>query len=112
MWCLIVVSFTSAEWSSPVARLAHTQKVTGSNPVSATNLGDVVKHYQIRFNTKAGPGDPLVWRVICDGEERLARGVFIDVACWSETSVVDGVTKWNMACDGYAMWVEDVVIIR
>jgi hypothetical protein len=26
-----------AEWSSLVARLAHNQKITGSNPVSATN---------------------------------------------------------------------------
>ena len=111
MWCLIVVRFTSAEWSSPVARLAHTHKVTGSNPVSATNLGGVVKHYQIRFNTKAGPGDPLVWRVFEDGEERLAAGVRILATCYSEESWAGSEKKWNISCDGHAEWQDDLVII-
>ena len=67
MWCLIVVRFTSAEWSSPVAHLAHTQKVTGSNPVSATNLGDVVK---ILVTGGAGfLGSHLCERLVKDGHD-------------------------------------------
>jgi hypothetical protein len=70
-----------------------------------------VKHYQIRFNTKAEPGDPLVWRVIEDGEERLASSVLILCASFSEESMVDGVTKWNMACNGLAEWQGDKITI-
>ena len=70
-----------------------------------------MKHYQIRFNTKAEPGDPLVWRVICEGREALASYVRIEVPCYSKESVVDGVTKWNMACDGKAIWIYDTVTI-
>jgi hypothetical protein len=71
-----------------------------------------VKHYQIRFNTKAEPGDPLVWRVIDSGVERLASDVYIAVPSWSEMSKADGQDKWNIACDGSAMWQGDRVIIR
>lgn len=37
----MAVSVLIAGWSSPEARLAHNQKVVGSNPTPATNFGDV-----------------------------------------------------------------------
>jgi hypothetical protein len=74
-------------------------------------LRDAVKHYQIRFNTKAEPGDPLVWRVFEDGRERLASDVHLKVRSYTEKSEVDGVTKWNMACDGQALWMGSTVMI-
>jgi hypothetical protein len=67
-------------------------------------LRDAVKHYQIRFNTKAKPGDPLVWRVVEDGVERLASDIEIMTHSYSQKSTVDGEVKWNIACDGFATW--------
>lgn len=64
------------------------------------------QHFQIRYNTKVGEGD-LVWRVIVDGEERLARSLEIHGYIYGESSFVDGDRKMNIACDGKIYWKND-----
>jgi hypothetical protein len=61
------------------------------------------QHIQIRYNTKVGEG-PLVWRVVIDGEEKLASSIEIRGYVYGEQSVVDGDRKMNIACDGKVYW--------
>jgi hypothetical protein len=42
------IRITVAGWSSPVARQAHNLKVTGSNPVPATNLSSSTSMFLLR----------------------------------------------------------------
>ncbi len=62
-----------------------------------------IQHFQIRYNTKAGDSD-LVWRVIADGEEKLASGIEIYGYVYGEPSIVNGDKKMNMACEGKIYW--------
>lgn len=64
-----------AGWSSPVARLAHTQEVEGSNPSPATKevlLGDIDKSLDIAselyFDGKA--------KLMANGSEWIACGIY------------------------------------
>jgi len=57
-------------------------------------------HFLIRFNTKHGDTN-LVWRIFQDGAEVLATDFRITSPMYSETSVEHGVTKYNVACDGF-----------
>ena len=41
-----------AGWSSPVARQAHNLKVTGSNPVPATNISLDIKDFKAEHNAR------------------------------------------------------------
>ena len=68
-------------------------------------------HIQIRYNTKAGTTD-LVWRIIIDGEEFLANSVVIFGTVYSEQSIVDGIEKFNLACDGMPTWENGMVVIE
>lgn len=61
------------------------------------------QHIQIRYNTKVGDGD-LVWRVVIDGEEKLASSIEIQGYVYGEQSVVNGDRKMNIACDGKVYW--------
>lgn len=61
------------------------------------------QHFQIRYNTMVGEGD-LVWRVISNGEERLADKIEITGYIYGESSFVDGERKMNIACDGRIYW--------
>jgi hypothetical protein len=61
------------------------------------------QHIQIRYNTKVGEG-PLVWRVVIDGEEKLASSIEIRGYVYGEQSIVDGDRKMNIACDGKVYW--------
>jgi hypothetical protein len=70
-----------------------------------------MSHIQIRFNTKAN-GSPFVWRVISDGQENLAENVEINGKCYGEKSIVDGETKYNIACDGTITWKETTAVIN
>ena len=51
-------TITHAGWSSPVARQAHNLKVTGSNPVPATNEGrdesHGLRHFSVGFHAPGG----------------------------------------------------------
>jgi len=62
-----------------------------------------IQHIQIRYNTKAGDSD-LVWRVIADGEEKLASSIEIHGYIYGESSIVNNDRKMNMACDGKIYW--------
>ena len=64
------------------------------------------QHFQIRYNTKVKDGD-LVWRIIADGEERLASRLEIHGYMYGEQSFVDGERKMNIACDGKIYWQGD-----
>ena len=62
-----------------------------------------MSHVQIRYNTK-NDGGPLKWRVIIDGEEALASHIEVDGYVYGESSLIDGVEKINIACDGDVTW--------
>ena len=70
-----------------------------------------MKHIQVRFNTRAN-GSPLVWRVVIDGQENLAENIKIIGKCYGEKSIVDGETKYNIACNGTVTWEETTAIIN
>lgn len=61
------------------------------------------QHFQIRYNTKVGNGN-LVWRIVIDGKEHLADRVEIHGYVYSESSMVNGERKMNIACDGKIYW--------
>ena len=67
-----------------------------------------MSHIQIRYNTKNN-GGPLKWRIIVDGDEALASHVEIYGHIYSEQTMVDGVEKMNLACDGKIYWSGDQV---
>lgn len=67
--------------------------------------------FLIRYNTKCGE-TCLVWRVIQDGEEKLASSLLIKSSVWSESSIDEGVLKWNIACVGTAVWNGTEVLIE
>jgi len=58
----------------------------------------------LRFNTKAQPGDHLVWRVFVNGVEHLASGFSITGYASDIVSEENGVTKWNVGCNGRVRW--------
>ncbi len=67
----------------------------------------------VRFNTK-WEQDPLkrTWRVLVNGEEKLASDVHIDVPCRSIVEDVEpGVTKYHMLCYGKVSWDGDLATI-
>jgi hypothetical protein len=57
----------------------------------------------IRYNTKHGDSD-LVWRVFIDGVEHLASNLEITGDIYTEKTIEDGVTKFNIACEGVPKW--------
>ena len=65
--------------------------------------------YHIRYNTKHGDTD-TVWRVFENGQEHLVKNFKVLVPMYGEATVENGVTKWNVACDGH-MVIEDGVAI-
>ena len=66
--------------------------------------------FHVRFNTKHG-GSGLVWRVFEDGIEHLATDVRILGETFTETTQEHGETKWNIACHGRIIWVDQVAVI-
>jgi len=65
----------------------------------------------IRFNTKAKNGDPLVWRIIVNGQEHLASDFEILGYVYSELSKENDVTKYNVGCLGRVRWYGTKAII-
>jgi len=58
----------------------------------------------VRFNTKAEPGDPLVWRVFINDVEHLASGFEIHGYVHDVVNEYKGETKWNVGCSGRVRW--------
>jgi hypothetical protein len=72
--------------------------------------------FQIRFNTEAlkegGEGLPI-WRVLENGQERLARHVTIQVKSWTTTDQLEsGLIKHHITCVGVAYWEDEALSIR
>jgi len=66
--------------------------------------------YHIRYNTHHGNTD-LVWRVFENGQEHLVKHFHISVPMYSESTVENGVTKWNVACQGHMIIRDGVAVI-
>jgi len=69
-----------------------------------------VNKYHVRFNTKHN-GSKLVWRVFENGKEHLATDVRMIGETFTETTEEHGETKWNIACYGRIVWVDQVAVI-
>ena len=54
--------------------------------------------FYIRYNTKHDDSD-LVWRVFENEKEHLVKNFLITVPMTGESSVENGVTKWNVCCE-------------
>ena len=55
--------------------------------------------YHIRFNHQHN-GSGFVWRVFENGVEYLTKQIIINAPTHGETTIEDGVTKWNICCEG------------
>lgn len=58
----------------------------------------------LRFNTKAGPDDPLVWRIFINGNQALASDFELYGYAYAVSSEYDGDTKYNVGCKGRVRW--------
>lgn len=58
----------------------------------------------LRFNTKAQPGDPLIWRVFINGEEHKASSFTISGYVYDVCTEENGVAKHNVGCKGRVRW--------
>jgi hypothetical protein len=63
--------------------------------------------YYIRYNTQHGESD-LVWRVIENGKEYLVKNFYITVPMQGESTIENGIQKWNVVCEG-SMNIKDEV---
>ena len=66
--------------------------------------------YHIRFNTRHN-GSDLVWRVFENGQEHLARDVRLIGETFTECTNESGEIKWNIACYGRLVWVDQTAVI-
>jgi len=69
-----------------------------------------VNKYHIRFNTRHN-GSDLVWRVFENGQEYLAKDVRLIGETYTECTHENGETKWNIACQGRLIWVDQTAVI-
>ena len=58
----------------------------------------------LRFNTKAGEDNPLIWRVFVNGIEHLASGFEIHGYVYDMLSYEGAVKKYNVGCKGRVRW--------
>lgn len=68
---------------------------------------DSVMKIKIRYNTDKDKFDGSLppWRVLVDGEERLAHAVRVETRSWTTLDEVGpGLLKWHISCDGVAHW--------
>lgn len=67
--------------------------------------------YHIRFNTKHGDSE-LVWRIFENGVEHLVKNFDIRVPMYGESTIENGVVKWNVACQGTMRVVDGIAVIE
>ena len=79
-------------------------------PLKSVRRWDLSKFY-IRFNTKHGDSD-LVWRVFEGEQEHLVKDFLITVPMRGESSIENGVVKWNVCCEGTLKIIDDVAYIQ
>lgn len=54
---------------------------------------------RVRFNTKhVGMAD--AWRVFCNGQEHHVAEVYFAVPVYTDSTLENGETKWNVCCEG------------
>jgi hypothetical protein len=58
----------------------------------------------LRFNTKAEPGNPLVWRVFVNGVPHLASNFEVHGYMYDVMSYEGDVKKYNVGCKGRIRW--------
>lgn len=58
----------------------------------------------LRFNTKAEPNDPMVWRIFINGNQTLASDFEIHGYAYAVSSEYEGDTKYNVGCKGRVRW--------
>jgi len=61
--------------------------------------------YHIRYNTDHRESD-LVWRVFENGREYLVKNFYVTVPVSGESTLENGIQKWNVVCKG-TMRIED-----
>lgn len=61
--------------------------------------------YHIRFNTKHTDNE-YVWRIFENGKEHIVKNFVITAPMFGESTIEDGVQKWNVVCEG-SMKIED-----
>jgi hypothetical protein len=66
--------------------------------------------YYIRYNTRHGQSD-LVWRIFENGQEHLVKNFQILVPMHGESTVENGVQKWNVACQGNMTIKDGIAVI-
>jgi len=66
--------------------------------------------YHIRYNTQHGESD-LVWRIFENGQEHLVKNFQILVPMYGESTIENGIQKWNVACQGHMVIQDDVAVI-
>ena len=69
-----------------------------------------MNRYYIRYNTAHGETD-LVWRVFENGVEHLVKNFEIRVPVRAESTMENGIQKWNVACEGHMRIVDGVAVI-
>ena len=67
--------------------------------------------YHIRYNTHHGEDD-LVWRVFENGQEYLVKGFYVTVPVFGESTIENGVQKWNVSCEGVMSIVDGIAYIQ
>jgi len=67
-------------------------------PLRFARRWDLSKFY-VRYNTKHADSN-LVWRVFDADKEYLVKDFLITVPMRGESSIENGVTKWNVCCEG------------
>lgn len=62
---------------------------------------------KIRYNTEKDKVDKSLpaWRVIVNGQERLAEHVTIETKSWTSVDQISpGIIKWHITCEGQVEW--------
>ena len=70
-----------------------------------------MNRYHIRYNTQHGETD-LVWRVFENGQEHLVKNFRIETPMYGESTVENGIQKWNVCCEGVMTIVDNVALIK
>ena len=70
-----------------------------------------MNRYHIRYNTAHGETD-LVWRVFENGVEHLVKNFEISVPMRGESTLENGIQKWNVVSEGRMRIVDGVAIIE
>ena len=70
-----------------------------------------MKKYHIRYNTNHGESN-LVWRIFENGVEHLVKDFRISVSMFSESTIENGIQKWNVACIGNMIIRDNIAYIN